>query len=67
MNKSDFVIQQATANIITTIKILEEGMRREKDETLLNELKVRCDLLIDVLKELGVQDGTNDQDQKRVA
>lgn len=56
INKSDFIIEQATANIIATVNMLEEGVIRENDEKRVDELKLRRDLLIQVLRELGVDD-----------
>ena len=53
-NKSDLIIEQATANIMATVKMLEQGIIHEKDEMRINELKVRRDLLVVVLKELGI-------------
>jgi len=67
MNKSDLIIEQAMANIIATINMLEEGIKRENDEKRINDLKIRRDLLIDVLTELRVDYGSKNKDQDRVA
>jgi len=67
MNKSDLIIEQAMANIIATINMLEEGIKRENDEKRINDLKMRRDLLIDVLTELRVDYGSKNKDQDRVA
>ena len=66
-NKSEFIIEEAMANIIATVKMLEDCITREKYETRANELRLRRDLLIEVLKELGVDYKSKDQDQSRVA
>ena len=55
------------ANIIATVNMLEEGIRRENDEKRINDLKIRRDLLIDVLTELRVDYGSKNKDQDRVA
>ncbi len=67
MNKSDLIIEQAMANIIATVNMLEEGIKRENDEKRINDLKIRRDLLIDVLTELRVDYGSKNKDQDRVA
>ena len=66
MNKSDLIIEQAMANIIATVNMLEEGIKRENDEKRINDLKIRRDLLIDVLTELRVEYGSKNRDQVRV-
>ena len=67
MNKSDLIIEQAMANIIATVNMLEEGIKRENDEKRINDLKMKRDLLIDVLTELRVDYGSKNKDQDRVA
>jgi hypothetical protein len=67
MNKSDLIIEQAMANLIATVNMLEEGIKRENDEKRINDLKIRRDLLIDVLTELRVDYGSKNKDQDRVA
>jgi hypothetical protein len=46
-HNADLIIEQAM------VRMLDDGILKEKDESLMNELKVRRDLLKQVLKKLA--------------
>ncbi len=52
-NNADLIIEQAMVTVISTVRMLNDGILSEKDESLLNELQVSRDLLKKVLRELA--------------
>jgi len=51
-DKSDLIIERAMANVMATVKMLDDHIIQEKDEKRVNELKVKRDILLEVLKDL---------------
>ena len=51
-DKSDLIIELAMANVMATVKMLDDHIMQEKDEKRVNELKVQRDILLEVLKDL---------------
>jgi len=51
-DKSDLIIELAMANVMATVKMLDDHIIQEKDEKRVNELKVQRDILLEVLKDL---------------
>ena len=51
-DKSDLIIELAMANVMATVKMLDDHIIQEKDEKRVNELKVKRDILLEVLKDL---------------
>ena len=52
-NNADLIIEQAMVTVISTVRMLNDGILSEKDESLLNELQVSRDLLKRALRELA--------------
>jgi hypothetical protein len=52
-HNADLIIEQAMLTVIATVRMLDDGILKEKDESLMNELKVRRDLLKQILKKLA--------------
>ena len=49
-NNADLIIEQAMVTVIATVRMLNDGILTEKDETLLNELQATRDRLKEVLR-----------------
>lgn len=52
-SNADLIIEQAMVTVISTVRMLNDGILSEKDESLLNELQVSRDLLKKLLRELA--------------
>ena len=50
-HNADLIIEQAMVTVIATVRMLDDGILKEKDETLLNELQATRDRLKEVLRE----------------
>jgi len=46
------------ANVMATVKMLDDHIIQEKDEKRVNELKVKRDILLEVLKDLAEDHNT---------
>jgi len=57
-DKSDLIIERAMANVMATVKMLDDHIIQEKDEKRVNELKVKRDILLEVLKDLAEDHNT---------
>jgi len=57
-DKSDLIIERAMANVMATVKMLDDHIIQEKDEKRVNELKVKRDILLEVLKDLAEDHST---------
>ncbi len=53
MDETDLIVEQAILNVVATVTKLDDYIKQENNEQHVNDLKIKRDILVQALRDLG--------------